>query len=97
MRKVFITEGAHGIGQAIVEAFVSEGDTVAFCDIDARRGESLAKETGARFFELDVCDKTGLETAMHHCRWWCHQEDDLPRGINALWKSDRPRIKILIH
>ena len=64
MRRVFVTGGAHGIGHAIVEAFVKEGDKVAFCDIDAGRGAAVAAETGTRFFHLDVCDKTALENAV---------------------------------
>lgn len=64
MRRVFVTGAAHGIGRAIVEAFVSAGDCVAFCDIDSTRGEAVAAATGAQFFALDVCDKVALESAM---------------------------------
>ena len=64
MRRVFVTGAAHGIGRAIVEAFVNEGDRVAFCDIDVVRGADVAAATGARFFELDVCDKCALEAAV---------------------------------
>ena len=64
MRRVFVTGAAHGIGRAIVEAFVNEGYRVAFCDIDAVRGADVAAATGARFFELDVCDKSALEAAV---------------------------------
>lgn len=64
MRRVFITGGAHGIGEAIVEAFVRVGGQVAFCDINIERGEEVSKRTGARFFALDVCDKEALEAAM---------------------------------
>ena len=64
MRRVFVTGAGHGIGRAIVEAFVHEGDRVAFCDIDVSRGESVAAHTGARFFALDVCDKVALEQAL---------------------------------
>ena len=64
MRRVFVTGAAHGIGRAIVEAFVNEGDRVAFCDIDAVRGADFAVASGARFFELDVCDKCALEAAV---------------------------------
>ena len=64
MRRIFVTGAGHGIGRAIVEAFVAEGDRVAFCDIDPKRGEEVAKATGARFFALDVCDKEALESAV---------------------------------
>lgn len=64
MRRVFVTGAGHGIGRAIVESFVREGDSVAFCDIDRGRGEEVAEALGARFFALDVCDKEALESAM---------------------------------
>lgn len=64
MRRVFVTGAGHGIGRAIVDAFASRGDKVAFCDKDVERGEEVAKAMGARFFALDVCDKDALEGAV---------------------------------
>lgn len=63
-RRVFITGAAHGIGRAIVEAFCLEGDNVAFCDIDAERGNELSAAVGAKFFSVDVCDKVALEACV---------------------------------
>lgn len=64
-RRIFITGGAHGIGRAIVEAFCREGDRVAFCDTDEQRGGSLAETTSARFFRVDVTDRTALELCVN--------------------------------
>ena len=64
MRRVFVTGGGHGIGRAIVEAFVKAGDRVAFCDIDAERGAEVAAATAAHFFLVDVSDKEALQRMM---------------------------------
>ena len=64
MRRVFVTGGGHGIGRAIVEAFVKAGDRVAFCDIDAERGAEVAAATSAHFFLVDVSDKEALQRMM---------------------------------
>ena len=64
MKRVFVTGASHGIGRAIVEAFTSVGDCVAFCDIDTLRGKEVEQATGARFFALDVCNKAALEEAV---------------------------------
>ena len=63
-KRIFLTGGAHGIGKSIVEAFANRGDKVAFCDIDAVRGETVAAQTGAAFYKVDVTDAAQLEAAM---------------------------------
>ena len=45
-RVVLITGGANGIGQAMVEAFHSQGAVVSFCDLDDAGGKRLAKRLG---------------------------------------------------
>src|SRR3954463_7994647 len=54
-----VTGGASGIGEATVRRFVAEGASVAFCDRDGERGQSLEAElkaAGAKiaFTQADV-------------------------------------------
>lgn len=51
-----ITGGTLGIGEAMVREFVLEGARVAFVGRNLKRGESIANETGARFYAGDVSD-----------------------------------------
>jgi NAD(P)-dependent dehydrogenase (short-subunit alcohol dehydrogenase family) len=66
-RRVLITGGASGIGEAMVEAFAAQGAKVAFLDIDARAGKALAKRIGTsgghapRFFSCDLLDLEALK------------------------------------
>lgn len=63
-RRVFITGGANGIGQALVRAFRSAGHRVAFCDVDEAKGKETALRTGAGFYRVDVRDAAALETCL---------------------------------
>lgn len=63
-RNVFITGAAQGIGRVIVNAFIAEGDRVAFCDSNRAEGEKLSEATGAAFFLVNVSHKEALETCM---------------------------------
>lgn len=51
-----ITGGSSGLGKACVERFIGEGARVVIADVDAERGEALARELGenARFKQADV-------------------------------------------
>ena len=55
--KVFIvTGGASGLGEGSARMFVREGGKVVIADVQADKGEALAKELGAasRFVRCDV-------------------------------------------
>lgn len=43
----FISGGASGIGEALVEAFWEQGAQVAFCDIDSNAGDALCERLAA--------------------------------------------------
>ena len=65
-RRALVTGGAHGLGQAIVRAFVAEGARVAIGDIDEEAGRALATELGqaALFVPLDVGSEEEWEAAV---------------------------------
>jgi NAD(P)-dependent dehydrogenase (short-subunit alcohol dehydrogenase family) len=58
-----ISGAARGIGEAIARAFLAEGAHVYLTDIDEPKGESLARELGARavFRRLDVREESDWE------------------------------------
>lgn len=60
-----------GMGHELVRLFRSLGCRVAFCDVDSRRGTSVAQSTGSRFYPYDYRDEAKLE-AVHAdlCAKW---------------------------
>ncbi|MFA7584968.1 MAG: glucose 1-dehydrogenase [Novosphingobium sp.] len=65
-KKIFVTGGASGLGEAMARRFVAEGATVVIADIDAAGGEALARELGdaCRFVSLDVTSQAGWQAAL---------------------------------
>ena len=49
-----ITGGAQGIGEAYARRFVAEGARVVVADVNAEKGEAVARDIGARFERVDV-------------------------------------------
>ncbi|MFC7367762.1 MULTISPECIES: SDR family NAD(P)-dependent oxidoreductase [Vreelandella] len=65
-KRVIISGGASGIGAELVKAYIAQGASVAFLDIDRTAGESLASELGdkARFYVCDVRDISRLQAVI---------------------------------
>jgi NAD(P)-dependent dehydrogenase (short-subunit alcohol dehydrogenase family) len=64
-RTVFITGGASGIGESLVEQFHAQGAKVAFVDLKAAEGEALAARlAGSWFAPCDVTDAPALQAAV---------------------------------
>ena len=65
-RRIFVTGGARGLGEAFVRALCAAGAQVAFGDVLAERGHALAAELGrqAMFVDLDMRDPDSIRTAI---------------------------------
>ncbi|MEN5114949.1 SDR family NAD(P)-dependent oxidoreductase [Brevundimonas diminuta] len=63
-----VSGGASGLGAATARMLAHRGAKVVIFDVDRQRGESLAKEIGARFFEVDVTDEASVEAGLSGAR-----------------------------
>lgn len=64
-KSVFVTGGASGIGEALVDAFHGQGARVAFVDRAAEAGAALAARlAGPWFAACDVTDAAALQGAL---------------------------------
>ena len=65
-RRIFVTGGARGLGEAFVRALHAAGAHVAFGDLLAERGRALAAELRerARFYDLDMGAPESIRSAI---------------------------------
>jgi NAD(P)-dependent dehydrogenase (short-subunit alcohol dehydrogenase family) len=59
-----VTGGASGIGEACARALAAKGATVVIADLNAEKGEELAKELGGVFVSVDVTNTDDLKRAV---------------------------------
>ncbi|MFD0773827.1 SDR family NAD(P)-dependent oxidoreductase [Streptomonospora algeriensis] len=59
-----VSGGASGLGEATVKELASAGATVVVADLNAERGEALAKEAGGTFVSTDVSDEDQVQAAV---------------------------------
>ena len=63
-----VTGGASGLGEATARRLASDGARVALLDLNAERGEAVAKEIGGVFCRADVTDEASLDAALAQAR-----------------------------
>ncbi|WAH97672.1 SDR family NAD(P)-dependent oxidoreductase [Arthrobacter sp. MMS18-M83] len=62
-RRIIITGGASGMGEALVRAFPALGGKVVSLDVAEESGTRIAAEAGARFIKVDVTSKQSVDAA----------------------------------
>ena len=59
-----VTGGASGIGAACAKALAAQGATVVVADLNAEKGEAVAKEIGGEFASVDVTQTDQIVAAV---------------------------------
>ena len=65
-RVCIVTGGAQGIGQACARRFAREGAHVVIVDVDNAKGQALADELKASYFECDVGSSAAVQAMVKH-------------------------------
>lgn len=60
-----VTGGASGIGEAAARQLAAKGAIVVVADLNAEKGEALAKEIGGAFVNVDVTNTDQIQTAVN--------------------------------
>jgi NAD(P)-dependent dehydrogenase (short-subunit alcohol dehydrogenase family) len=63
-----VTGGASGLGEATARALADQGVRVAIFDMNAERGEQVAKEIGGLFCKVDVSNVESVSVAFAQAR-----------------------------
>ena len=63
-----VTGGASGLGAATARALAAKGVKVAIFDLQAEKGEAMAKEIGGVFCECNVTDDASVDAAFEKAR-----------------------------
>ena len=86
-----VTGGASGLGEASARALAAKGARVAIFDLNAERGEAVAKEIGGTFCKVDVSDEASVDAGYAKARAAHGQERVLVccAGIGKTVRRDR--------
>ncbi|SCY18957.1 SDR family NAD(P)-dependent oxidoreductase [Microvirga guangxiensis] len=63
-----VTGGASGLGEATARMLAGQGVKVAIFDMNAERGEAVAREIGGLFAQVDVTDEASIDAGLVKAR-----------------------------
>ncbi|GEO16195.1 3-hydroxyacyl-CoA dehydrogenase [Microvirga aerophila] len=63
-----VTGGASGLGEATARMLAAGGAKVALLDMNAERGQEVAREIGGVFCQADVTDEASIDAALAQAR-----------------------------
>src|SRR6478736_6762285 len=63
-----VTGGASGLGEATARMLAASGAKVAILDMNAERGDAVAREIGGVFCQCDVTDEASIDSALAAAR-----------------------------
>lgn len=84
-----VTGGASGLGEASARALAAKGARVAIFDLNAERGEAVARDIGGTFCQVDVSDEASVDAGFEKARTAHGQERVLVvcAGIGTIGKT----------
>ena len=63
-----VTGGASGLGEGTARRLAADGAKVAIFDMNAERGEMVAKELGGVFCQVNVADEASVDAGFAKAR-----------------------------
>ena len=63
-----VTGGASGLGEGTARRLAAEGAKVAIFDMNAEKGEAVAKEIGGVFCQVNVADEASVDAGLAKAR-----------------------------
>lgn len=87
---IIITGAAQGMGETHARLCLAEGAKVVLTDINAEKGEALAKELGdnALFVKHDVTDEEDWSKVANATQGWHHHTQIYPRHLGCRLPQD---------
>ena len=86
-----VTGGASGLGEGTARRLAAEGAKVALFDMNAERGEAVAKDIGGIFCAVDVSDEASVDAGFEKARAAHGQERVMVNCAGVGWAEKTAR------